>query len=384
MMKTKISITLPFLLSSLLSFSQLVDFENLPHLIAGSSVGSLTAPNSSCSIEFLCGKDLTSTKPLTLQRVGYQNDKGGFYGPEFDVDCEGFSIPSGWSNQVNTLPYALNPSITNRERIGCYFISTILKGNDLPSIFIVYESGTTSCSADLIDVDGHDNTIEAYDIYYYAEKADFPTKPINVSPIEIRAKGKTFGPGALGDNGGVLPFKIESSETFKLIEIRPIQRVDKKNYNRLEFGFALDNFSPCQIEKIVQPRSIKKSDLRLIEPIITDSIRVISQMPTISSVYFDFDSDLLTSEAKTVLDQLIALNTKKTIKFIYLSGFTDPKGSDAYNLALSKRRVEAVKSYLLQHGFKEEQLKTRFLGEGYEGNPTDEDWQKRSVKIRLE
>ena len=386
MMKMKLITSLFFLLSISVVKGQLVDFENLDGIIPGDPVGQLTAPNSTCSIEIFCGTDLRSTRPLTLQKVGYDAKDGGFYGVEFDTDCEGKSIQKGLSNQVNTLPYVNNPRISNRDRVGCYFISTVLKGASLPSIFIVYEGGTNSCSADLLDVDGHANTIEAYDIYYYKTKADYPADPINKLPLEIRAVGRTLGSGTLGDNGGVLPFKIESEDVFTFIEIRPIQQVDQRNNKRLEFGFALDNFSPCSVEE-AKPAMIEEKNVPILKdapPVVQEkNNEAITHSPTIQPVYFDFDSAELTEKAKETLAQLIALNKKKAITTIYLTGFTDPKGDDAYNAELSKRRVNAVKNYLIANGFSASQLNSEAKGEAYP-DPTKEDWEKRAVVIRVD
>lgn len=378
MMKTKYIISLLFLLSISGAKAQLVDFENMEELVPGDPVGKLTAPNSTCTIEIFYGNNLNKTSPLTLQKVGYEGKDGGFYGVEFDTDCEGKSIQKGWTNQVNALPYVNNPRLSNRDRVGCYFISTVLKGASLPSIFIVYEGGTNSCSADLLDVDGHANTIEAYDIYYYKTKDDYPANPINKSPLEIRANGRTLGSGTLGDNGGVLPFKIESEEVFTLIEIRPIQQVDPRNDKRLEFGFALDNFSPCSVEE-AKPAIIEEKNVPIIEK--TKDVAV-THLPTLEPVFFDFDASELTSTAKQTLDQLIVLNKKKTVKTVYLTGYTDPKGSDTYNLALSQRRLKAVKAYLIANGFKESQFVIEAKGEAYP-DKAKEDWEKRTVAIRI-
>ncbi len=386
MMKMKYIISLLFLLSISVVHGQLVDFENLDGIIPGDPVAKLTAPNSSCAIEIFYGNNLKKTSHLSLQKVGYVAKDGGFYGPEFDTDCEGKNIPKGWNNQVNTLPYVNDPRLTNRDRVGCYFISTVLKGASLPSIFIVYEGGTNSCSADLLDVDGHANTIEAYDIYYYKTKTDYPANPINKSPLEIRATGRTLGSGTLGDNGGVLPFKIESEVTFTLIEIRPIQQVDPRNDKRLEFGFALDNFSPCSVEE-AKPAMIEEKNVPIVKdvpPVVQEkNNEAITHSPSIQPVYFDFDSAELTEKAKETLAQLIMLNKKKTITTVYLQGFTDPTGSDAYNLALSKRRLNAVKNYLIANGFSASQLNSEAKGEAYP-DQTKEDWEKRSVAIRVD
>ena len=67
-------------------------------------------------------------------------------------------------------------------------------------------------------------------------------------------------------------------------------------------------------------------------------------------VYFAFDSDQLSSEAQTYLSSIIdALNSMPQAK-ICLEGHASPEGRVWYNDALSKRRAEAVRNYLVSHG----------------------------------
>lgn len=65
-------------------------------------------------------------------------------------------------------------------------------------------------------------------------------------------------------------------------------------------------------------------------------------------VNFGFDSAELTPQAITVLDSLGQALTSRTLTLyrFRLVGHTDAKGSEAYNLALSQRRAEAVARYL--------------------------------------
>ena len=65
------------------------------------------------------------------------------------------------------------------------------------------------------------------------------------------------------------------------------------------------------------------------------------------TVLFKFNSDVLTDDAKQELDQLT--NEVGSLKryFIAIQGFTDKTGAPEYNLALSKRRAEAVQTYLV-------------------------------------
>jgi outer membrane protein OmpA-like peptidoglycan-associated protein len=69
-----------------------------------------------------------------------------------------------------------------------------------------------------------------------------------------------------------------------------------------------------------------------------------------SIVNFDFDSSALTSAAQNNLDKLaqVLINNPDTNINIY--GHTDSKGSDSYNMSLSERRANSVKSYLIGKG----------------------------------
>lgn len=82
-----------------------------------------------------------------------------------------------------------------------------------------------------------------------------------------------------------------------------------------------------------------------------------------SIVNFAFDSSELTGTAKANLDKLseVLINNPDTNINIY--GHTDSKGTDNYNLALSGRRAEAVKAYLISKGVVSGRLETMGVGE---------------------
>jgi outer membrane protein OmpA-like peptidoglycan-associated protein len=69
-----------------------------------------------------------------------------------------------------------------------------------------------------------------------------------------------------------------------------------------------------------------------------------------STVHFDFDKSNLTEKEMEKVKAFFE-NSKQKNGQIVLYGHTDSKGSDNYNLALSKRRVNSVKQYLLSLGF---------------------------------
>ena len=66
----------------------------------------------------------------------------------------------------------------------------------------------------------------------------------------------------------------------------------------------------------------------------------------LNSVKFKYNSDELTAESEELLDKVVQV-IKKNENFNYtIGGHTDSKGDENYNLNLSSKRAEKVKSYL--------------------------------------
>jgi peptidoglycan-associated lipoprotein len=70
---------------------------------------------------------------------------------------------------------------------------------------------------------------------------------------------------------------------------------------------------------------------------------------TLEPIYFDFNESVLTTEATTAIDR-DAECVKKTNHDVTLTGRTDPRGTEEYNLALSDKRGQQVKSRLSAMG----------------------------------
>lgn len=85
-----------------------------------------------------------------------------------------------------------------------------------------------------------------------------------------------------------------------------------------------------------------------------------------SDVRFEYDKSDLTAAAKTNLDKLVPVFNEYPDTDILVVGFTDSKGSDAYNLGLSERRANSVVSYLKSKGIQSSRLSS--IGQG-EANP---------------
>jgi OmpA-OmpF porin, OOP family len=83
------------------------------------------------------------------------------------------------------------------------------------------------------------------------------------------------------------------------------------------------------------------------------------------TVLFKFNSDKLSDDAKQQLDQLASGQVGSMKRyFVAIQGFTDKIGSPEYNLELSRRRAEAVQTYLVaQHNVPVFRIQVVGLGE---------------------
>ena len=103
-------------------------------------------------------------------------------------------------------------------------------------------------------------------------------------------------------------------------------------------------------------------------------------------VLFDFDKSNIKPEAGAILDRLVAFMNENKDKRASLSGHTDSVGTDAYNQALSERRVNSVRDYVVKKGVNSERVSGQGFGESkpIADNKTAEGRSKnRRVEIKV-
>ena len=67
-------------------------------------------------------------------------------------------------------------------------------------------------------------------------------------------------------------------------------------------------------------------------------------------IQFGYDSDTLESSVRNKLQQNARCIKERNISRLHLTGNTDPRGTEEYNLALGDRRARAVQKYLVSLG----------------------------------
>ena len=103
-------------------------------------------------------------------------------------------------------------------------------------------------------------------------------------------------------------------------------------------------------------------------------------------INFDLDSASLTPQAQQNLDEFAkALHSDRlaNARFV-VEGYTDARGTDAYNLGLSERRAEAVTKFLFEKGIVHDKVSAVGKGEENPRVPDPMDAQNRRVEMRIE
>ena len=177
---------------------------------------------------------------------------------------------------------------------------------------------------------------------------------------------------ALGFSELVLPLAAQAQDVKSAdVIVKGLAPVKTRGFDPLapereakqqELNAKLREFKTRQIEVI--PREDRDQVAKLVEESKSPNVDV--------QILFAFDSAEVLPEARPALDELgKALSDPKLSGGTFLiAGHTDAKGSDAYNLALSQRRAQSVKAFLVETyhvdggrlsviGFGEEQLKNK-------------------------
>jgi OOP family OmpA-OmpF porin len=103
-------------------------------------------------------------------------------------------------------------------------------------------------------------------------------------------------------------------------------------------------------------------------------------------VYFDTGRATLTPQGRRVADDAVAAFKRGNATHIAIAGFTDTVGSARTNEALSRRRAETVRDYLVSHGVPLSEMAVGWHGESDLRVPTGNDVpesQNRRVEINI-
>lgn len=100
---------------------------------------------------------------------------------------------------------------------------------------------------------------------------------------------------------------------------------------------------------------------------------VSSQACQVESVYFAFDSSTLEPSARDAISRNAQCVQENGYSSVKMTGHTDPRGTEEYNLALGDRRAQSVKKYMKSLGV-ESSMSASSMGEEMASGTDESGW----------
>jgi outer membrane protein OmpA-like peptidoglycan-associated protein/tetratricopeptide (TPR) repeat protein len=107
-----------------------------------------------------------------------------------------------------------------------------------------------------------------------------------------------------------------------------------------------------------------------------------SDRTNLRNIYFDFDKANLDKEDEAYLKEVANILVHDPSLKLLVAGHADDRGSEAYNIKLSRRRVQVVSKFLISRGIKKDRIIEKAYGESlpvvpcFSGDCSEDDHQK--------
>lgn len=253
------------------------------------------------------------------------NGHGGFGG----LDVFQTPIKNGKPKKIKPLDKPINSSwddwYYNQMSVETAFIVSNRKGANtyynnirLDDIFLIKKETKKYLS---LFAYSNDSTSELL------KKATFKVKFAN----DAKAEGKQVETGK--------PFQIIPNKTYEII-------AQKNGYFNESKLFSISN----NIKSDTIKWEFRLGKIDTLKGVVIDQL------------YFDSESYELKPESKLALNKLFKLLIENPSLRIEIGGHTDNKGSDSYNLELSKKRAQSVVDYLVNKGIGIEVISAKGYG----------------------
>ncbi len=147
-------------------------------------------------------------------------------------------------------------------------------------------------------------------------------------------------------------FPLEQDKAYKVL-------VEKDGYMPGEFEFNTVGL----VENSTIKRTVKLA--RMAPEKENIEIVTINEPIRLNNIYYDFDDDKILPDAETDLQFLVDLMKKYPDMVIELASHTDAQGNDAYNDALSLRRAQSARKWMVGRGIASNRIEAVGYGEQY-------------------
>jgi len=102
---------------------------------------------------------------------------------------------------------------------------------------------------------------------------------------------------------------------------------------------------------------------------------IIRRLIKIENIYFAFDKSSVIDFYKDKMDSVISVMMQNPAWTVEVTGHTDSKGSDKYNMVLSRKRADQAAGYLVSKGITKDRISTKGMGKSMPLVPNERDGQ---------
>lgn len=161
-------------------------------------------------------------------------------------------------------------------------------------------------------------------------------KPLANASLTAKDKdGNTVTRGTT-DKNGIYRLNIEGDNTYSLY-------VEKPNYIPAEKTITLDDK-----RNKVNTENFKLTSVATLDD---DLVRVDDKLLIkVENIYFNFDKWNIRSDAKIILDGVVAKMNEYPKMTIEIGSHTDKRGAQEYNMYLSDKRAQSTRDYIISQG----------------------------------
>lgn len=148
------------------------------------------------------------------------------------------------------------------------------------------------------------------------------------------------------DENGAYRFDVVPYETYNLKTL-------KDGFKAGAFTFFSNEDREIEYEKHLE--------LLVTAPVITevnDELQIV-----LENIYFDFNKWNVKEESTVSLNKIVKVLSENQNMKLVINAHTDNKGSESYNLKLSKKRAASAVKYIISQGVAEDRLESKGFGE---------------------
>jgi outer membrane protein OmpA-like peptidoglycan-associated protein len=91
-------------------------------------------------------------------------------------------------------------------------------------------------------------------------------------------------------------------------------------------------------------------------------------------IYFSFDQDGLDNSSRDIMAANVQCMRERSIARVHVTGYTDPRGTEEYNLALGDRRARGVIQYMTSLGADRNSFSGSSMGEEMSAGESEASW----------